>query len=147
MSPPKTSGARRGTIRGASSLNLVTFTIRATPLPKDIVQFIFDNISILTALQLETKPDSLDRHSEAEDYEERGAVNEGFLRNPTAKLGEFWEAFDAKCQEAGSEWKGIVDRVWAFGPHKTGGCILIDSRETEHPQSCAFSVSHILYID
>jgi len=34
------------------------------------------------------------------------------------------------CKKAGGDWdKGIVDRIWAFGPLKAGGCLLIDARK------------------
>ncbi|KAF9049552.1 hypothetical protein BDZ89DRAFT_1126512 [Hymenopellis radicata] len=47
MPPPKPAGSPRGTMKGASSQNIVRFTIRAAPLARLLLDFILDHLSIL----------------------------------------------------------------------------------------------------
>ncbi|KAF7768579.1 hypothetical protein Agabi119p4_7822 [Agaricus bisporus var. burnettii] len=51
------------------------------------------------------------------------------MRNPSVKPEQFWDALQDKCKEVGGEWEGITDKVWAFGPQRAGGCLLIDARK------------------
>src|SRR6267142_2024842 len=50
MAPPKTPGHPRGTVHGASFQNLVTFTIRAVPIPDIIVEFLRSNLTVIKRL-------------------------------------------------------------------------------------------------
>ncbi|KII86678.1 hypothetical protein PLICRDRAFT_264227 [Plicaturopsis crispa FD-325 SS-3] len=134
MAAPKTPNAPRGTIRGSDSHNLVTFTIRAVPLPETILQFILDNIITLKKLQQERKGG---REGEVDDEGEEEGVNVhgDIMRKPTVKPEQFWAALQDKCKEAGGEWTGLVDRIWAFGPQNAGGSLLVDARNTSTPYS------------
>ncbi|ESK89228.1 ribosome biogenesis protein [Moniliophthora roreri MCA 2997] len=132
MTPPKTAGAPRGTMKGSSSQGIVNFTIRANPLPKPIRDFLVQNMLILKRLQQERRG----TESEAEQVEE--LVNEnrgGIVQNPDINPDQFWPAMQKVCKEVGGEWEKIVDRIWAFGPQKAGGCILIDARKDSGVQS------------
>jgi ribosome assembly protein 1 len=59
MAPPKTPSAPRGTIKGTAAHDLINFTIRAVPLPQDILHFILDNIVTLKKLQQEQNTDGV----------------------------------------------------------------------------------------
>lgn len=146
MAPPKTQGAKRGTIRGTAAHNVINFTIRVTPLPQPIFDFLRENLVILRRLQQdrnsrEEVQDSSGSHQtdigEAEavghDEEESDDVEEvdlhgEVLKRPTVRLEEFWSVFEEKCKEAGAEWADIPEQLWAFGPQRAGTCLLIDSR-------------------
>lgn len=130
MNLPKTAGAPRGTIRGASSNNLVTFTIRASPLPPVILDFILENLVTLKKLQQDRKARDSQATQDLADAEEQDGVDVhgDIVRKPTVKPDQFWAALSEKCQEAGNEWENITERIWAFGPQKAGGCVLIDAR-------------------
>ncbi|EGN98032.1 hypothetical protein SERLA73DRAFT_169116 [Serpula lacrymans var. lacrymans S7.3] len=122
MAPPKTVGAVRGTMKGASSQNLITFTIRALPLPADILQFLLQNLAILKSLQqMAELKEGLD--IDGDDYDEVGdvGIQGDILQKPTVKPSEFWTVLEEKCKEAGGEWANIVDKIWAFGPQGAGG--------------------------
>ncbi|EAU85947.2 translation elongation factor 2 [Coprinopsis cinerea okayama7 len=133
MAPTKTPGAPRGTIKSASSQNIVKFTIRASPIPADILQYILENTSIIKKLQSDQLAREQGKSSESEESGGDPDASENYgdvVRKTTVTPDRFWEVLEEKCKEAGGEWEGIVDRIWAFGPHKAGGCLLIDSRQT-----------------
>jgi ribosome assembly protein 1 len=134
MPPTKTPGAPRGTIKGASSQSVVKFTIRAAPLPSIILHYILENADIIKKLQSDQRARQQGKSVDEEDTEEADAAeNYGdVVRKPTVTLDRFWDVLKEKCAEAGGEWAGggFVEKIWAFGPHKAGGCLLIDSRQS-----------------
>ncbi|KAG2033690.1 P-loop containing nucleoside triphosphate hydrolase protein [Suillus americanus] len=137
MAPSKTPNAVRGTIKGASTQNLVTFSIRAAPVPDIILQFLLHNLTTLRALQQDGHTDrdtagsSIDIVSESELAGIQGDV----LHTPSVRADQFWNALEEKCNEAGGEWVNISDRIWSFGPRHAGSCILIDYRKDTTPLS------------
>ena len=135
MAPPKTPGHPRGTVHGASFQNLVTFTIRAVPLPDAIADFLRCNLSVVKRLIADSTRSGNVTSEEVEDEAEKAATTGDILRVPTVHPGQFWNAFQAKCEEEGPEWAGIVDNIWAFGPQGVGECLLIDSRKDQERQS------------
>lgn len=132
MASPKTLGAPRGTVHGSSFQNLVTFTIRAAPLPDLIADFLRSNLTVVKRL-LADQTHSVGATSVGE-AEEAATIGD-ILRVPTIHPEQFWDAFKAKCKEAGPEWAGIVDNIWAMGPQAAGECLLIDSRRNQERQS------------
>lgn len=142
MASTKTPNAPRGTIRGASSNNVVNFSIRGVPLPRLIVDFLLDNILALKKLQQERKAketDNIVEHThELEDdvLDHHGVDTHGGLhRKQTVQPEQFWNVLREKFTEAGPEWDGQVDKIWTFGPHSAGGCVLIDARKDVIPNS------------
>lgn len=135
MAPTKTPNAPRGTIHGFSSSNIVRFTIRASPLPQTILDFVLQNVSILKKLQNERRAkDSAETQDgesvegqEVEGHEDHGDV----VRKPSVGPEQFWNALQDVCKNAGGEWTDVTERIWAFGPQQAGGCLLIDSRKSE----------------
>ncbi|KAF8558377.1 P-loop containing nucleoside triphosphate hydrolase protein [Imleria badia] len=138
MAPPKTPNAVRGTMKGASSQNIVTFTLRSVPLPNNILLFIQQNLATLRSLLQERK--STDRGTSDADSNaivdgDRPEVQGNLVHVPSVKPEQFWVALKDKCTEAGGEWVDIIDRIWAFGPQGAGGCLLIDARKDAIPTS------------
>ena len=137
MAPPKTPGAKRGTIQGTITNNLVKFTIRATPIPETIVEFLRDNLATLKRMEQEQgsadrgSSTGRDEYDEEEDYDTQGEV----ARKPSIKPEEFWDGLQEVCQKAGGEWADVADKLWAFGPQKVGSCMLIDVRSGGQPNS------------
>lgn len=143
MAPPKTPNAPRGTIHGSSAHSLAKFTIRAVPLPEEILSFLRDNLLVLKRLQQERKmreqssesseaeqQKSSSEHQQSNDDLEEGVSMYGDVyRKPTVRIEEFWSKLDSLCKKAGPEWQDISERVWAFGPQSAGGCVLVDARE------------------
>lgn len=143
MAPTKTPNALRGTIRGVSSNNVVNFSIRAVPLPRIIVDFLLDNILALKKLQQEKKAKETNKSVEhARELEDdvgllhNGVDTQGDLHvKHSVQPEQFWNVLREKFAEAGPEWDGQVDRIWTFGPHSAGGCVLIDARKDIIPNS------------
>lgn len=131
MVPPKTPNTKRGTIHGASALNLAKFTIRAAPLPAAIREFLLDNLAILRHMQQERKAGE-DRGANSSEDEVGGDVDHDvqgdYIKKPTVKAEAFWPVLQERCKEVGGEWADVVDKIWAFGPQRMGTCLLIDAR-------------------
>lgn len=125
-------------MKGGSSQNIVTFTLRSVPLPDRILLFIQQNLVTLRSLLQErrsTDGSSSDGGSSTIVEADRPGVQGDIAHVPSVKPGQFWAALQEKCAEAGSEWADIVDRIWAFGPQGAGGCLLIDARKGAIPTS------------
>ena len=69
MAPPKTPNAPRGTVHGSATHGVVKFTIRASPLPEEIVKFVQNNLLVLRKLLRERK--LKDQSSEEKGQEEQ----------------------------------------------------------------------------
>ena len=137
MVQPKTPGATRGTIEGASSLNVVTFTIRAAPLPEPIFEFLRSNLTVLKRLQSEHTVADRPQAEDVSEVEQAAATGD-IIYVPTVRTDNFWEALTELCKELGPEWINVVDSIWAFGPQGAGECILIDARKDGAANSCVF---------
>ncbi|KAI9512466.1 P-loop containing nucleoside triphosphate hydrolase protein [Russula earlei] len=111
MAAPKTPGHPRG-------------TIHAVPLPDQIADFLRSNLTVVKRLLADWSDDA-----------EKAATTGDIVRVPTVRAGQFWDALQAKCEDAGPEWAGIVDNIWALGPQGAGECLLIDSRKDQERQS------------
>ena len=121
MAPPKTAGAKRGTIRGAAAHNLLNFTIRAVPLPQPIFDFVRENLVLLRRMQQERKSSEDDQEStrvdqtdgvehEEEDADEMDLQGE-VLKRPTVRAEEFWNVFEEKCKGLGAEWADVPEQI------------------------------------
>ena len=132
MAPARTPNTPRGTIRGASSHNLATFTIRASPLPRPIVDFILENLVTLKKIQYDRKAGDPQASRELVDGVD---VHGDIVRKPSVGPDRFWAALQVKCKEVGGEWEDITDSIWAFGPQKAGGCLLVDARKSSASKS------------
>lgn len=138
MAPPKYS-SKRGLVNGSSTHGLVKFSVRAAPLPKSLLEFILDNISILKRFRLErrhTPGGSGEGEDQGKKYDDDTDQDHSYVdsgetfRKPTVRPDQFWTALEEVCKKAGGDWdKGIVNRIWAFGPHNAGGCLLVDARK------------------
>ncbi|KAG7442999.1 P-loop containing nucleoside triphosphate hydrolase protein [Guyanagaster necrorhizus] len=129
MPPPKTTGSPRGTMKGASSQGIATFSIRACPLPKAILEFILDNLLILKNLERDRR--SGDSATSLEELDQDFVdVNGEIFRKPTVKTDQFWPTLNDILGKVGGEWGNVLDRIWTFGPQRVGACMLIDARKS-----------------
>ncbi|KAL0960835.1 hypothetical protein HGRIS_005851 [Hohenbuehelia grisea] len=139
MAPTKTPNTARGTIHGASSGGLVTFTIRASPLPQELYDFVVQNHDSVAKLHRDRRradmsPRATDdgpATASADEANEDAVDEQADVRRSAKVLAahSFWDALEASCKDAGSEWRNIAERIWIFGPQKVGGCLLIDARQ------------------
>ncbi|SPO35504.1 probable translation elongation factor 2 -putative [Pseudozyma flocculosa] len=130
MPPPKTEGAARGTIDGSVANGLVSFRVRAVPLPKPVVEFLLANDQTIRRLQSRTS--ALAIEAEAADVEGGASIDAaGSSASKTVKVDRFWAALEdvlRKCgqDKTGEDWREIVERIWSFGPRRVGPNLLID---------------------
>jgi ribosome assembly protein 1 len=119
MAPPKTKGAARGTIHGSLLDGLVTFTIRATPIPPKIIEYLLANTHTIARMVAHRQDDT-----EEEIREEREAGEAQATRSKTPE--QFWSELEGLCARAGGEWVGAAERIWCFGPKRVGANLLLD---------------------
>lgn len=133
MAPPKTKDAPRGTINGSVLNGVVTFTVRAKPLPADVTKFLIHNMDTvrrvvqnerdLTAGGDHTAPSLDDVTAESASAAQQGDAGGSIAQmNPT----EFWKQLDALFAAAGKDWADVTSKIWAFGPRRIGPNILVD---------------------
>lgn len=122
MAPPKTKGSARGTIHGSLLDGLVTFTIRATPLPPNIIEFLLSHTSSLSRMVAQRR----DETSEEEEVREEREAGESQQETRAMGVEQFWTALADLFQKAGGEWVGAAERIWCFGPKRIGANILLD---------------------
>jgi len=123
MAPVKTPGAPRGTINGTVYDGLVNFTLRAVPLPTEVIDFLLANQATIGGMLVQR------RRSENEDEEDEDDADQRERDDvATRKLTpeQFWTQLAALFDKAGGEWVGAADRIWSFGPKKVGANILLD---------------------
>ena len=100
MAPPKTKDASRGTVHGTVLSDLVSFTIRAVPLPPTVIDFLQSHTS--STLNMLSH-----RHEQSEDEvaEDRDAT-EGAARSS----GGYWA-----LSSSGLNWKHCSVRLEGNG--------------------------------
>ncbi|PKI85742.1 Ria1p [Malassezia vespertilionis] len=124
MPPPKTEGAARGTIQGTALQNQVQYTIRAVPMPEELVEFLVVNQPTIRRLH-RSRRHLLEEEEEIvpEDHE-CGDEDRPKARRVPMRL--FWPALEQLLHQLGPKWAGIADRICAFGPRHTGPNLLVD---------------------
>lgn len=89
---------------------------------------------------------SVEDHIQVDTEHDRSCDDSGeAFRKPSVHPDQFWTGLEEVCKQAGGDWgKSIVDRIWAFGPHKAGGCLLVDARKNiETPKSYVLPSSQL----
>lgn len=120
MAPPKTKGAARGTIHGSLLDGLVTYTVRATPMPPKITDYLLANTQSIARMVAQ-------RQGDAEGDETREQRESGEAQSTRSKTPEqFWSEVEGVCAKAGGDWVGAADRIWSFGPKHVGANLLLD---------------------
>lgn len=100
---------------------LVTFTIRAQPMPAKVTTFLAANANTIKRIQRDRRSGKADDDADAAtDVPEAAGV---------VSPEEFWPALEAVLQKAGREWSGLADQIWSFGPRRIGSNMLVDRTE------------------
>ncbi|GAA5954470.1 hypothetical protein JCM8115_004599 [Rhodotorula mucilaginosa] len=118
MAPPKTPNQPRGTVLGSVQSGLVTFTIRAAPMPSSSTSFLKANANTIKRIQRDRRSGKADDESEAVTEVSEGAE--------VVTPEEFWPKFEQVLSEAGRDWTGLAEQIWAFGPRRVGPNLLVD---------------------
>lgn len=130
MAPVKNVGRLRGTIIGSLQAGLLSFVVRAVPLPESITTFLLANSSTLKKLhRLGAAKSTAEGEDELDDVTasiENGSGSRIEIEKAMVKPEEFWNRLGEICAKEGKEWKSVADEVWAFGPKRIGANLLID---------------------
>lgn len=118
MAPPKTPNQPRDTVLGSVQSGLVTFTIRAAPMPSSSTSFLKANANTIKRIQRDRRSGKADDESEAVTEVSEGAE--------VVTPEEFWPKFEQVLSEAGRDWTGLAEQIWAFGPRRVGPNLLVD---------------------
>ncbi|KAK1827216.1 ribosome assembly protein 1 [Podospora conica] len=123
MRPPANKDLGRGVVVGVTSSKQVTIRLRVKPLPPNVTDFLIENSHGIRALYSEKNrggaPDDENPEVDSELSKATQTLCADDLRSQLASR------FDTCKDREG--WKGIVDRIVAFGPRRTGPNLLLDA--------------------
>ncbi|KAH9468798.1 hypothetical protein MJO28_005162 [Puccinia striiformis f. sp. tritici] len=149
MPPPKTKDQPRGTICGSVLGGLVTFTVRAIPMPETITNYLSKHSDMMRKISLRQarKSDPTNGLSDptAHDLSPINKDSAGLMDeaqyDQTADIVQtsndsdllFWNGLEEVCKSLTDTNPGndidfakLVDCVWAFGPKRSGPNLLLD---------------------
>lgn len=131
MKPPANKELGRGGIIGETSSKQVKIRLRVNPLPMQVTDFLVKHSG---ALKLQNKKriaaekthtfipsDGPDSKDGAEDADDLGATKDLSVEDFKKQLQQIFETTKEK-----EIWAGVVDKIAAFGPRRTGPNLLID---------------------
>ncbi|GAA5973293.1 hypothetical protein JCM11641_003056 [Rhodosporidiobolus odoratus] len=124
MALTKTANQPRGTILGSVQSGLVTFAVRAQPMPPIITSFLLANMSTIRRLQRDRRSGK-----QEEDVDEIANETTGEEGSEVVNPEQFWEKLTEVLEKAGRDWAGLTDLIWAFGPRRVGPNLLVDRTE------------------
>lgn len=102
-------------------------------MPESLVTFLQDNLSVIRKLSRDTKRkaetnEPVTNTQEDDELDEGVDLHGDVTRKPTTRPENFWTALEGICMPLNAEWRNVADKIWAFGPHSAGGCLLVDAR-------------------
>jgi ribosome assembly protein 1 len=121
MAPVTTPGASRGTIQTTVYDGLVNLTLRAVPLPAEVIEFLLANQGTIGSMLVQRR-----RTDDGDDEIEDDDPDADASGTRTLSAEQFWTELSALLDKAGGEWVGAADRIWTFGPKKVGANLLLD---------------------
>ncbi|KAF2965008.1 hypothetical protein GQX73_g8586 [Xylaria multiplex] len=129
MRPPANKELGRGVVVGVTSSKQVSITLRVRPLPQNVTEFLLKNAASVKRVYSEQHGMEEDESKEGSQDQENIDIDEGVVESRALSAedlkGKLREALEkGKGREA---WKGIVDKIVAFGPWRTGPNLLIDA--------------------
>lgn len=119
MAPPKTAGDARGVVLGSLYDGMVTFKLRAVPLPPAVIEFLLAHQNTIGSMLVQ-------RHKDAEHEEDDVDQREAEAGVRTLTPEQFWTELSTRFDKVGGEWAGAADRIWSFGPKRVGANVLLD---------------------
>ncbi|WAQ84782.1 hypothetical protein PtA15_5A355 [Puccinia triticina] len=148
MPPPKTKDQPRGTISGSVLGGLISFTVRAIPLPETITNYLAKHPDMMRKISLRQErklnpmtsmSDSAGAELSSNNKDSEALMNEA-QDEQNADIGQasndydsaFWAGLEDVCKSStnapGNEIDvtKLVDSIWAFGPKRSGPNLLLD---------------------
>ena len=150
MNPPRDKDLPRGTVMAETSSKQISIRLRVRPLPLTVTEFLQKNAGAIKRLYAERKAheqeaDESDEDSDEESEDESEAGQNTAITADSEDVGvvetgkaltleEFRTQLEAAFGDAKHEketWKGVVDRIAAFGPRRIGPNMLIDTHDKQ----------------
>ncbi|KAH9903654.1 P-loop containing nucleoside triphosphate hydrolase protein [Xylariomycetidae sp. FL2044] len=129
MRPPANKDRGRGAVTGVTSSKQVSIAIRVRPLPMNVTDFLLKNAGSIKRIYSErTAQDDASEdgtRDEGQKVEVDEAVVEGKTLSPEELKKQLQTALESGKGREG--WKGIIDKIAAFGPRRTGPNLLVDA--------------------
>ncbi|EGG07898.1 uncharacterized protein MELLADRAFT_35253, partial [Melampsora larici-populina 98AG31] len=157
MVPLKNPDQPRGTVSGSVSNGLITYTIRAVPLPDQITDHLIKSSDLIRNIAPRHRSDQTKKTlplpskegivstDEVDDLPQTNLTDVDDISS--VKAGTvFWNSLDEKYQAYHSstndeDLKDFVEKIWAFGPRRTGPNVLLDQLPRSN-RSRVFSFRH-----
>ena len=136
MAAPKNKDLPGGTVVAQTSSKQIGIRLRVRPLPASVTEFLEKNAPAIRQLYAKkkaetesTRPDAELEADDVADVEVEGPQD--VVTNGLLSLLEFKKSLETAFAEDEntdqSIWAGVIDRITAFGPRRTGPNILVDS--------------------
>lgn len=137
MKPPANKELGRGTAIGVTSSKQVTIKIRVRPLPKKVTEFLIKNAGTIKRLYADRKAEEQglkegDEKSDAASDVQEDVEADTALESNVLTFDEFKKQLTALFGTAKHDrdvWTGVVDKIAAFAPKRTGPNLLIDDAD------------------
>jgi ribosome assembly protein 1 len=139
MRPPANKELGRGTVIGVTTSKQLTVRLRVRPLPADVTSFLNKNAAAIKRLYSDRKAEEEEKmapevesngdDSEAQEEEDvDGEVGAARVFSLDDFKSQLEEAF-ASAKGDRDIWSGVIERITAFGPRRTGPNLLIDNTD------------------
>ena len=135
MAASKNKDLPRGTVVAQTTSKQISIRLRARPLPASVTEFLEKNAPAIRQLyakkKAESEPSRLDAEVEADDTTAARVTGpQDIITGGLLSLIDFKKNLEAAfADDEGADkstWAGVVDRITAFGPRRTGPNILVD---------------------
>ncbi|ORY15236.1 elongation factor 2 [Clohesyomyces aquaticus] len=137
MNPPKDPNLPRGTVIGVTTSKHITVRLRVRPLPASVTEFLGKNAGAIKRLYAERRAEEEKMKNGGTETPMEGVVGEDGIEEAEQlesghilSLADFKDQLKAAFQEAKGPneiWDGVIEKITAFGPRRTGPNILVDA--------------------
>lgn len=135
MRPPANKELGRGAVVGVTTSKQVNLTIRVRPLPANVTEFLLKNPGAIKRMYSERNTVADDEQENEVDGEQQHIeADEDLLDGKSLSPDELKKQLQATLESGkGREgWKGVIDKIAAFGPRRIGPNLLIDATKDGH---------------
>ncbi|KAI1479601.1 P-loop containing nucleoside triphosphate hydrolase protein [Daldinia eschscholtzii] len=134
MRPPANKELGRGVVVGVTSSKQVSITIRVRPLPENVTEFLLKNPGAIKRLYSERNALEESQQGNEADEEQKIEADDDLLEGKGLSFEELKKQLQASLESGkGREgWKGVIDKITAFGPKRTGPNLLIDATKDSY---------------
>ncbi|KAB8234526.1 GTPase RIA1 [Aspergillus alliaceus] len=135
MAAPKNPDLGRGGVLAISGSKQLTIQLRVVPLPEAVTDFFTKQVGTIKRLQSQRRTaaedkvanGTTDNNQQVETGDATDEAREGSILTLKDFRQELNKIFDEVVKDDKELWKGVVDRITAFGPRRVGPNILVDA--------------------